>query len=122
MAYMTQEKKKELAHEVRSMLANRFPNVKIKASFSVQNDSTICMTIQACSLNLLEGKQDNYMNVNVYSLDRVFTGLARELLQACAACLNQGNWDDSDHYTDYYDVGWYVDVRIGTWDKPFKLL
>ena len=26
-----------------------------------------------------------------------------------------------DAMTDYYDVGWYVDVNIGTWEKPYKL-
>jgi hypothetical protein len=118
---MTQEKKKELAHEVRLMLANRYPDVKIRASFSVQNDS-ICMTIQACSLDLLAGKQGNYMDVNVYNIDRAFDGQARDLMQSCVDCLNQGNWDNSDHYTDYYDVGWYVDIRIGTWYEPFQLL
>lgn len=123
MAYMTQEKKKELSQGVKNMLDTRYPDIKIKASYSVVHDSTICMTIQACSLDLLAGRPDrDRWDVNIYAIDRAFAGQARDLMQACVDCLNKGNWDDSDAYRDYCDVGWYVDIRIGTWDKPFKVL
>jgi hypothetical protein len=35
--------------------------------------------------------------------------------------MNGGNHDNSDVQTDYFDVGWYVDVNIGSWDKPYTL-
>jgi hypothetical protein len=22
--------------------------------------------------------------------------------------------------TDYFDVGWYIDIKIGKWDKPYN--
>jgi hypothetical protein len=33
--------------------------------------------------------------------------------------LNTGNHDNSDSQTDYFDVGWYVDVKVGKWNKPY---
>jgi hypothetical protein len=36
--------------------------------------------------------------------------------------MNTGNWDESDIQTDYFNVGWYVDVKIGSWQKPYKVL
>jgi hypothetical protein len=35
--------------------------------------------------------------------------------------MNDGNHDRSDIQTDYFDVGWYVDVNIGRWNKPYIL-
>jgi len=35
------------------------------------------------------------------------------------AVMNTGNWDKSDIQTDYFNVGWYVDVNIGKWNKPY---
>ena len=31
----------------------------------------------------------------------------------------EGNHDNSDIMTDYFDVGWYYHINIGTWDKPY---
>ena len=36
--------------------------------------------------------------------------------------LNLGNYTNIVIQTDYFDVGWYVDVNIGRWDKPFVVL
>jgi len=24
--------------------------------------------------------------------------------------------------TDYFDVGWYNDIRIGDWNKPYQMV
>jgi hypothetical protein len=32
-----------------------------------------------------------------------------------------GNHDKSDVMTDYFNVGWYIDINIGKWDKPYKV-
>jgi hypothetical protein len=34
--------------------------------------------------------------------------------------MNTGNWNRSDIMTDYFDVGHYIDLTFGTWDKPFQ--
>ena len=44
-----------------------------------------------------------------------------ETMQSIVRALNAGNHDRSDIMTDYFDVGWYVSVKIGhSCDKPFR--
>ena len=123
MAYMNQERKKALVENVKKVLAEKFPDVKIKATYSVRNRSSIVMTIQECSLNLLEDmpNRDSH-DVNVYHIDSHFTGRNAELLQACRNAMMVGNHDNSNVMVDYFDVAWYVDIHIGKWDKPFKVI
>jgi hypothetical protein len=33
--------------------------------------------------------------------------------------MNAGNHNNSDVQSDYFDVGWYIDVNIGKWNKPY---
>lgn len=32
------------------------------------------------------------------------------------------NYDDSDPYTDYFNVNFYVSINIGKWDRPFEVV
>ena len=32
-----------------------------------------------------------------------------------------GNHNESDSQTDYFNVGWYIDIGIGRWDKPYQV-
>jgi len=36
--------------------------------------------------------------------------------------MNDGNWNRSDSSVDYFDVGWYIDINIGNWAKPYQLM
>jgi hypothetical protein len=40
-------------------------------------------------------------------------------LQQIYSIANCGNYDNSDSMTDYFDIGWYVWLSIGQWDKEF---
>jgi hypothetical protein len=31
------------------------------------------------------------------------------------------NHDNSDIMTDYFDVGWYVNIYVGKWNKPYNV-
>lgn len=33
--------------------------------------------------------------------------------------LNIDNYDNSDSQTDYFDVGHYTSINLGSWNKPF---
>ena len=35
--------------------------------------------------------------------------------------LDLGNYDNSEHMSEYFDVGHYTDIRIGCREKPFQL-
>lgn len=38
------------------------------------------------------------------------------------AILNEGNHNNNDLQTDYFDVGWYTSIDIGDYNKPYKLI
>ena len=37
------------------------------------------------------------------------------------AAMNEGNHDNSDIQSDYFNVGWYVAVNVGYWNKDYIL-
>jgi hypothetical protein len=57
--------------------------------------------------------------VNPYHYGSHFTGKALQFLKEVLTAMNKGNWDKSDIQSDYFNVGWYVDVNIGKWNKPY---
>jgi hypothetical protein len=62
------------------------------------------------------------MDVNTYSWARSYTGAALAFLAEVMPALNDGNWDKSDIQTDYFNVGWYVRVNVGRWNKPYRVV
>lgn len=124
---MSQEKKAKIAPKVKEILKR----YGIKGRLGVNNHSTLV-------LNITEGKFDflanfnktcsedpyralSYIDVNVYHFDKHFTGLALAFLSEVYEAMMEGNHDRSDIQSDYFDVGWYVDINIGKWNKPYVL-
>lgn len=118
MAHMSQTRKKIIAAKLKEVM-KQFP--KVKYSLSVQHHMTLVMTISAGDKCLQPTHPDGYCNVNTYWIDSHYKNNpeAAKILKAAIACLNDGNHDNSDMMTDYFDVGWYVDVNIGSYKKPF---
>ena len=68
-----------------------------------------------------QNKERKYMQVSHHWTDS-FDGKAKEFLDKAFAIMFEGNHDNSDIMTDYFDVGWYIDVNIGKWDKPYEFV
>jgi len=134
MAYMNQAKKKEIA----KLLKDNLKGKDIKYSLAVDNHSTIVLNIRSGNIDFIgnynKTNQDNprysfqntntvkdYLSVNNYWIDEHFTGEAKEILEIANECLNLNNYNKSDPMTDYFDVGHYVDINIGKWNKPYQL-
>lgn len=131
MAYMNQEKKAAIAAALKEVVP-----VGWKYSLAVRHHSAIVMTILAAPVDLIDeaNKRDrriaerrgeppsvitgNY-EVNPHSL-RPETTPSDEALAAILAVLNIGNYNKSDVMIDYHDVGHYVELHVGRWDKPFQ--
>ena len=62
-----------------------------------------------------------HLNVNSYWLQDHYSGKCREFLMQLRDIMNDGNHDRSDIQTDYFDIGWHIDINIGKWDKPYVL-
>ncbi len=115
----------------------------VKATLSGTNDYSMKLTIASGEIDFIANyieciendwresshhKQENidyvkrtgYIQANPYYLEDSFSGKALEFMQKAKHIMNEGNHDRSDIMTDYFDVGWYVDLHIGRWNKPFQ--
>jgi hypothetical protein len=139
MAYMSQEKKAKIAPKIKAILAK----YKVKGSLSVRNHSSLVLNLKSGSIDLIENyietdsktfhgnkmSQDQIdyirskksMDVNPYWFKEHFSGKSLDFLKEIFVAMNDGNWDKSDIQSDYFNVGWYVDVNVGKWDKPYTV-
>ena len=135
MAYMNQEKKAKIAPKVKAILKK----YGIKGTLSVRNYSTLCLNLKSGKIDFIansnrvcgddyyqvaQGFRPNtgkYCQVNPYHFKSHYDGKALAFLTEVITVMNDGNHDNSDIQTDYFDVGWYVDVNIGKWNKPYEV-
>ncbi len=133
MAYMSQENKAVIAANIKPILAK----YGVKGSLSVCNHSTIVLTLKSGKIDFIENLNRvcnsshyqtsngfrpatrGHVDVNPYWYQDHFDGKAKKFLSEALRVLNTGNHDNSDSQTDYFDVGWYVDVKVGKWNKPY---
>jgi len=138
MAFMNQDRKKVLAVHLKKAMAG----YNIKYTLGVNHHSTIVMRITEGDLDIIGNAQAvndshpnpdrhrnsrgngpaTHLSVNNYYIDDHYTGVVKEMLSAANAALSVGNHDRSDIQSDYFDVGWYISISVGTWDKPYKLV
>jgi hypothetical protein len=138
MAYFNQERKTELAPLVKAILKK----YKVKGSLAVRNHSTFVLNIKSGRIDFIENfistnstsigrrmsddqveyiRKHKSLDVNPYWFKEHFNGNALKFLTEVFAVMNRGNHDNSDIQSDYFDVGWYVDVNIGSWKKPYTV-
>lgn len=128
MAWMNQERKKLLVEGAKKAL----DKYKIKATFKVRSHSTIVVNIKSGTLDFIENYNKtvskrgeggrvaiDYLQVNPYWYHDHFSGECKDFMFMLFDALNTGNHDNSDIQTDYFDVGWYVEVNIGSFQKPY---
>lgn len=134
MAYMNQEKKAKIAEALKKVVPKGW-----KYTLSVHNHSTLNMTIKSAPVDILEAmyqhylknpthagryqevKKQTYVDVNPYWVSHQFDGELLKIFQKIIAAMNEGNWNNSDSMSDYVDIGWYIGIGIGRWDKPFEV-
>lgn len=114
MAYISQEKKKEIAANLKKIMPKGW-----KYSLRIDHYTSLVMTIKEAPVDLSNGKE--YIQVNPFYPEHSFEGETLNIINNALACMNEGNHDNSDSMTDYFDVGWYVNINVGRWDKPFKV-
>ena len=135
MAYVSQELKSKLSPAIKAVCKK----YGIKASIAVRSHMTLCLNIKSGAIDFIgnsnrvcgadfyqvaRGFKPNttgYDQVNPYHFQNHYDGDARAFLTEVLAVMNDGNWDKSDIQSDYFNVGWYVDVNIGSWNKPYTV-
>jgi hypothetical protein len=131
---MDQATKTRLAALCKTALA-KWP--RMKWSLRVRHHSTLVMTIAQGDIDFVEdgaedGRErlpaaqrrleDGYLQINRYYIERDWKGAALEFLKAAHEAMMDGNFDNSDLQSDYHHVGWYVEISVGRWDKPYRLI
>lgn len=134
MAYMSQEMKKEMAPAIKAICKK----YEMKATLAVDHYSTLVLNISKGKLDILENSYQNDLKnewkshypavkkeniqVNTFHIPSHFTGKVAAFLEEVNETMMDGNHNNSDVYSDYHDVGWYVNINVGKWNKPYILL
>lgn len=121
MAYMSQEKKKVIADALKLVVPKSW-----KYSLSVSNHSTLHITIKSAPIWIIadeiNGRPTNgYCQLNHYYMheSESINDEAKPVLAAIKKAMNIDNYDRSDSQSDYFDVGHYISITVGQWNKPF---
>lgn len=128
MAYVSKELKAKLAPKIREVLKK----YKVKGTIAVRNHSTLVVTVRQGEIDFVaESASDAHreqlveygnVDINPYWFQNHYEGRAKEFLTELIDAMNEGNYDHSDSQRDYFCVGWYTNVSIGAWDKPYALV
>ena len=114
MAYVSQEKKAQLAPAIKAVLKK----YNIKASISVRHHSSLVVTIKSGNIDFGDSHQ-----VNEYWIHEHYTGTARDFLtELLAAMKGPDYFCEDDSMTDYFHRSHYTDINIGKWDRPYVFM
>lgn len=135
MAYMSQKSKQQLTPAIKAILKK----YQLKATLSVKHHSTLVLNIKSGAIDFIGNQQEtaqtnnptndyrqtqptkeNYIQVNPYWYHQHFSGQAKDCLHELLQAMNIGNHNNSRPEIDYFDVGWYTDINIGQWNKPYE--
>ena len=132
---MSQDRKSALSPAIKAVLKK----YGVKGSLAVRNHSTLVLNIKSGPIDFISNLNkvcavapgaDRYgayrpavgsIDVNPYHYRDHFDGKALAFLSEVMPVMNNGNYDNSDIQSDYFDIGWYIDVNIGSWNKPYIL-
>lgn len=122
MAYMDQETKKALAPGIKKAIPKGW-----STTLAIKNNSKLVLNIWAAPVNLIDKARrvsgsehiKGYLQLNTYHLNTTFDGELLEVFKGIVAAMNAKNHDNSDLQSDYFDVGYYIGINIGTYDMPF---
>ena len=118
MAYVSKETKKELAPEIKKVLAE----YGVKGTIKVNNYMTLVVTLRKVPAGMFTAKEIAD-GVNVYHIERFFEGTAKKFLTKLLAAMKGAKWyDKTDAMIDYFDTAWYNDIKIGEWNKPVEVI
>jgi hypothetical protein len=129
MAYISQEKKAQIVAKAKTILKK----YGIKGTFSIDNASTLYLNISQGEIDFIGNYNENPTNYRQFNFDPAtksltvsrfrwnesYTGMALAFMEEIWPVLMEGNWDNSDSMSDYFDIGWYCYINIGKWNKPY---
>lgn len=115
MAYIN----KEETAVIRKELKAAFPKYK----FSVRNrhHTSISVSVMSGPLDFSD-LSEGHKQVNQYHLEKSpddYPKAEVKFWEKALKIINKKNFDNSDSMTDYFHVGFYLDIEVGQYDKPY---
>lgn len=121
MAFVDQSKKAIIANALKQVMPHGW-----KYSLAVEHHMTLVLTIVSAPIDLinecLKKYEGRHLIINCNRVEDSFVGEVRMQMNAIVDAMNTGNHNRSDTMTDYFDVGHYITVQLGRWDKPFVVI
>jgi hypothetical protein len=133
MAYMNQEQKAQLAPAIKDV----FKRYGMKGSISVDNYSSLVVTIKSGKLDLI-GEANRFnreyaertgqrfyevtgnYQANAYRPDQYADNTVGQFFRELTAAMRGNLWyDRSDIMTDYFDTAYYLHINVGRWNQPY---
>ena len=140
MAYFNQERKAERTPAIKAILKK----YGVKGSLAVRNHMTFALNIKSGKIDFVENfietdnkvfhgkkmtqdqidyiRKNRSVDVNPYWYQEHFSGDALNFLkEIIPAMYGPDYFDESDAQTDYFHCSHYIDVNIGSWNKPYTV-
>jgi hypothetical protein len=139
MAYVT----KEIITKARTALKALNKEYGVKATLSGKGGLCLNLTIAEGSIDFLNNycetiaskrihrdveqiiawvKLEQGIQINHYYIEDAFTGIALEYLQKAKAIMLVDHWDESDSQSDYFHCAYYINMRVGSYNKGYRLV
>lgn len=116
MAYVSQEKKKQLAPAIKAVLKK----YGMKGSIAVRHHSSLVVNIKSGAIKFEHSHGEGYTQVNTYWIEDHYKGKAQKFLSELLAAMKGSEYFcEDDAMTDYFHRSHYTDINIGSWSKPY---
>jgi len=115
MAYVSKEFKKEISPAIKKVLAR----YKFKGTIAIKNLSTLVVNISKGPLALsdLLNRDVNHHTIS-YNIE-YGSDEWKKFINELVDVMNGENYNKNDIMSDYFDVGYYIDINLGKWNKPY---
>lgn len=134
MAYMNQERKAKIATALKPILAK----YKMKGTLRTTK-LAITLTLRSGPVDFIQDLKDSWINligiekidlrkkyqldINQFHFQNSFEGVSLDFIDEVNEAMQAADYYyNSDIRSDRYDVAYYYDITVGTFQKPYKVI
>jgi hypothetical protein len=116
MAYISAEQVKVMRDQIKKLMPSK---EGWKVSVTRENHSTVNVVIYVSPIELREDANRDRETVNDYYINERENKGSIDVLTKLNAIIKNGWYDKSDAMTDYFNISWYCNIKLGDCVKPF---
>lgn len=116
---------KEVAEIIRTYLKEVYSDCKWSVRYSSSSMCThVSVALMEAPYQVFVDETKTHIDLNEYYMDKEtrLVPEAKAMMADVVELINSYRYDDSDGMIDYFDTNFYLDVSVGKWDKPFKVV